>query len=48
MTASRWLFLIILALLVVALIAFARGPDHQKGQDIGEQALTAAAEVRGG
>ena len=27
----RWVLLVVLALLVVSLLAFARGPDHRRG-----------------
>ncbi|MGH2702173.1 MAG: hypothetical protein ACRDJ2_10430 [Actinomycetota bacterium] len=35
MKAARWWLVVIVALLVVGLIAFARGPDHQRGDDVG-------------
>jgi hypothetical protein len=32
----RWVLLIVLALLLVGLVAFARGPDHRRGpQQVG-------------
>jgi hypothetical protein len=33
--AARWVILIALALVVIGLIAYARGPEHQRGDDIG-------------
>jgi uncharacterized membrane protein YqhA len=32
----RWVLLVVLALLLVSLVAFARGPDHRRGpQQVG-------------
>jgi hypothetical protein len=33
----RWILVIVIALLVVGLIAIARGRDHHHGDDVGEQ-----------
>ena len=42
----RWVLLVVLALLVVSLLAFARGPDHRRGPQqvgaLGDGASTAA------
>ena len=35
MTALRWLLVTAAALLIVGLIAYARGPKHHHGDDIG-------------
>jgi hypothetical protein len=35
MRVTRWLLIIVGALLVVGLIAYARGPEHHRGDDIG-------------
>lgn len=39
-TATRWVVAIAAALLVVGMIAWARGTEHQRGDDVGS--LTAA------
>jgi hypothetical protein len=31
----RWVLLVVLALVLVGLLAFARGPDHHRGQQVG-------------
>ncbi|HKQ01266.1 MAG TPA: hypothetical protein VJ735_13130 [Actinomycetes bacterium] len=31
----RWVLLVALALVLVGLLAFARGPDHHRGQQVG-------------
>lgn len=33
----RWMALLVLALALVGLIAFARGTTHQRGDDVGSQ-----------
>jgi hypothetical protein len=33
--AVEWLLILVCALLVVALIAYARGPKHHRGDEIG-------------
>jgi hypothetical protein len=42
----RWVLLLVLALVVVGLLAFARGPDHRRGQQqvgaFGDAAPTAS------
>jgi hypothetical protein len=35
MSGRRWVGVVIVALLVVGLVAFARGRDHHRGQDVG-------------
>ena len=43
----RWVLLVVLALVVVGLLAFARGPEHHRGQQqvgaLSDGASTAAA-----
>jgi hypothetical protein len=31
----RWVLLVVLALVLMGLLAFARGPDHPRGQQVG-------------
>jgi hypothetical protein len=35
MGVVRWLLIFVAALLVVGLIAYARGPEHYRGDDVG-------------
>jgi hypothetical protein len=41
----RWVLLVVLALVVIGLVAFARGPDHHRGPQqvgaVGDRAPTA-------
>ena len=30
-----WVILIVVGLLIIALVAFARGPDHHRGDEVG-------------
>ena len=39
---SRWVIAIVLAVLVVLLLVWARGRDHRRGDDVGARASTAA------
>ncbi len=32
----RWLLALLIALVVIGLIAYARGPKHHRGDDVGE------------
>jgi hypothetical protein len=41
----RWVLAVVAALLVVGLIAFARGHDHHRGQQVGVRALGGDARV---
>ena len=41
----RWVIVVVAALVVVGLIAFARGPDHQRGDDVGAVGLVFSAPV---
>ena len=44
MDTPRWVLLVVVALVVVGLIAFARGPDHHRGpQQVGALGDRAAA-----
>ena len=45
MTTTRWVVLTIAALLIVALIAWARGLDHQRGDEVGEEAYRKTVEL---
>jgi uncharacterized membrane protein YqhA len=45
MTATRWVVLTLAALLIVALVAWARGLDHHKGDEVGEEALIQTVEL---
>jgi hypothetical protein len=40
----RWLIVLVLALVLVGLIAFARGEEHRRGDDVG--ALRSGVSVR--
>jgi hypothetical protein len=40
----RWLIVAMVALVVLGLVAYARGPEHRRGDDVG--ALRAAVEVQ--
>ena len=45
----RWVLLVVLALVLIGLVAFARGPDHQRGPQqvgaLGDAARTAVVAV---
>ena len=32
---ARWLIVIVAALLLIGLVAYARGPEHYRGDDVG-------------
>jgi hypothetical protein len=38
----RWVVVVLVALLVIGLIAFARGPNHHRGDETGEGSIGAA------
>ena len=38
----RWVVVVLIALLVIGLIAFARGPNHHRGDETGEGSIGAA------
>ena len=46
MTALRWLLVTAAALLLVGLIAYARGPKHHHGDDIGTHGTRVVIVVR--
>jgi hypothetical protein len=37
----RWVVVVIVLLVIVGLLAFARGRDHHRGDDVGERASAA-------
>ena len=43
-SGARWVAVLLIALVVIGLIAWARGPEHRRGDDVG--ALGAAVPVR--
>jgi hypothetical protein len=43
----RWVVVVLIALLVIGLIAFARGPDHRRGDETGEGSIAATVLVIG-
>ena len=43
MSSVRWLLIVAAALLVVGLIAYARGPKHHRGDEIGTHGTTPPA-----
>ena len=38
----RWVVVLLVALLLIGLIAFARGPDHRRGDETGQGSVGAA------
>jgi hypothetical protein len=47
MTATRWVIVVLIVLVLVGLIAFARGREHRRGDEEGALALRVpAASVR--
>jgi hypothetical protein len=43
--AARWLLALALALVVIGLIAYARGPEHHHGDDVGALSAFHSREV---
>jgi hypothetical protein len=41
----RWVVVVLVVLLVIGLIAFARGPDHRRGDETGAGSIGAAVLV---
>ena len=41
----RWVVVLLVALLLIGLIAFARGPDHRRGDETGQGSIGAAVLV---
>ena len=46
MTAVRWLLVVALALVVIGLIAYGRGREHQRGDEVGALRADAVALAR--
>ena len=42
----RWVVVLLVALLLIGLIAFARGPDHRRGDETGQGSVGAAVLAR--
>jgi hypothetical protein len=36
----RWIILVVAVLVVVGLVAYARGPEHRRGDDVGALVVT--------
>jgi hypothetical protein len=47
MSATRWVVVVVLAVLVVGLLAFARGRDHLRGDEPGQGSIGATMLVVG-
>jgi hypothetical protein len=45
--APRWVVVLVVVVLVIGLIAFARGRDHRRGDEPGQGSIGAAALVVG-
>jgi hypothetical protein len=45
--APRWVVVVVVAVLVIGLIAFARGRDHRRGDEAGSGSIASAALVIG-
>jgi hypothetical protein len=47
---ARWLIVLVIALVVIGLIAYARGPKHHRGDDVGalRSAVVLASSTFGG
>ena len=41
----RWVVVVIVLLVIVGLLAFARGRDHHRGDDLGERASAIVVEA---
>jgi hypothetical protein len=44
---AKWIVVVLVALLVIGLLAFARGPDHRRGDETGEGSIGATVLVIG-
>ena len=43
---ARWLIVLLIALVVIGLVAYARGPEHHRGDDVGAlRAVVAHADL---
>jgi hypothetical protein len=38
MNARRWVLVVVVLLVVIGMLAFARGRDHRRGDEVGRQA----------
>ena len=45
--APRWVIVVVVTVLVIGLIAFARGRDHQRGDETGSGSIASATLVVG-
>jgi hypothetical protein len=45
--APRWVIVVVVALLVIGFLAFARGRDHQRGDETGSGSVASAPLVAG-
>ena len=43
--AVRWILVLALALVLIALVAYARGPEHHHGDDVGALSAFHSTEV---
>ena len=41
----RWLIVLLIALVVIGLVAYARGPEHRRGDDIGALPATVGVQA---
>ena len=46
-TAVRWIIVVAAVLVVIGLVAFARGPEHHRGDEVGALLLGASTSVTG-
>ena len=46
-TAVRWVIVVVAVLVVVGMVAYARGPEHHRGDDVGALAEHASSSVPG-
>ena len=45
--ALEWVIIVLVVILLIGLLAFARGPDHRRGDETGEGSIGAAVLVVG-
>ena len=43
----RWVIVVVAVLVVIGLVAFARGPEHQRGDEVGALVLGASTSLSG-
>jgi hypothetical protein len=46
-SAVRWIIVVAAVLVVVGLVAFARGPEHHRGDDVGALEIGVSTSVTG-